>query len=209
MAYGWGMGAGAANDQPAISRRMPETPAILEVQGIRADEVKIQGSVWTQNLLEDDFKALAQEVQLWRSMSLSAGAKDHDLAFALTSGISAKDGFARDDPDFLPCFQAFMQCFDNTDPVDSEAGYRLPSKARVYRNAIWNGSANRRFFSSRTGYIGTCPPGTEKGDAVYLLLGSRLPFVLRRQGEYWRLIGQAHVQGIMEVSWNIYCNELL
>ena len=38
------------------------------------------------------------------------------------------------------------------------------------------------------------------GDEVCLIFGIKVPMVLRKQGEYWRLLGDAYVHGIMEVS---------
>lgn len=52
--------------------------------------------------------------------------------------------------------------------------------------------------------IGLGPPNTESGDVVCILHGSKLPIVLRRQGDKWRLIGQCYVDGIMfgeAVTW--------
>ncbi|KAI0487616.1 hypothetical protein F4859DRAFT_263944 [Xylaria cf. heliscus] len=40
-------------------------------------------------------------------------------------------------------------------------------------------SGGRRFFKTKKGYVGTGPAGTTVGDSVAVLLGSRVPFVLR------------------------------
>jgi hypothetical protein len=48
------------------------------------------------------------------------------------------------------------------------------------------------------------PPNTEPGDVVCILHGSKLPIVLRCQGDKWRFIGQCYVDGIMfgeAVTW--------
>jgi hypothetical protein len=48
------------------------------------------------------------------------------------------------------------------------------------------------------------PPNTEPGDVVCILHGSKLPIVLRCQGDKWRFIGQCYVDGIMfgeAVAW--------
>jgi hypothetical protein len=52
--------------------------------------------------------------------------------------------------------------------------------------------------------LGLGPPNTEPGDVICILHGSKLPIVLRRQGDRWRLIGQCYVDGIMfgeAVTW--------
>ncbi|KAI1114718.1 heterokaryon incompatibility protein-domain-containing protein [Nemania sp. NC0429] len=44
-------------------------------------------------------------------------------------------------------------------------------------------SGGRRFFRTRKGYIGTGPAAMNVGDSVAVLLGSRVPFVLRRDDQ--------------------------
>lgn len=51
-------------------------------------------------------------------------------------------------------------------------------------------SGGRRFFRTRRGYIGTGPPDTRIGDSVAVLLGSRVPFILREDGRPRRCSGQ-------------------
>jgi hypothetical protein len=52
---------------------------------------------------------------------------------------------------------------------------------------------NRRFFITKTGYLGIGPSVIRAGDHVCVLFGGRLPFVLRSSGEYNLLIGEAYV----------------
>ncbi|KAI1154392.1 heterokaryon incompatibility protein-domain-containing protein [Nemania diffusa] len=47
-------------------------------------------------------------------------------------------------------------------------------------------SGGRRFFKTESGYIGTGPVDINVGDSVAVLLGSRVPFVLRRDGQISR-----------------------
>ncbi|KAJ8126249.1 hypothetical protein O1611_g7388 [Lasiodiplodia mahajangana] len=44
-------------------------------------------------------------------------------------------------------------------------------------------SGGRRFFRTKKGYIGTGPAGMDVGDSVAVLLGSRVPFVLRQDDQ--------------------------
>jgi Heterokaryon incompatibility protein (HET) len=56
-----------------------------------------------------------------------------------------------------------------------------------------------RAFISRIGYVGMCPMEAEPGDAVCILLGAQVPFVLRKRDDRgWQLVGEAHVYGIMD-----------
>jgi hypothetical protein len=49
-------------------------------------------------------------------------------------------------------------------------------------------------------YLGIGPYDTEPGDLIFILLGSDVPYVLRRNGEddKLRLVGEAYVDGIMD-----------
>lgn len=59
--------------------------------------------------------------------------------------------------------------------------------------------AERKIFVSRDGYIGLVPAEARIGDAIALIKGSKLPFVLRRDGDtnMWRLVGCCYVHGMM------------
>ncbi|GAB1317419.1 hypothetical protein MFIFM68171_07629 [Madurella fahalii] len=60
----------------------------------------------------------------------------------------------------------------------------------------------RRLFVTKKGYLGAGPLSARVGDAVYVLAGGHVPFVLRKRagGEEegtWRLIGDCYVHGVM------------
>lgn len=52
--------------------------------------------------------------------------------------------------------------------------------------------------------MGLGPPQAEVGDIVAVFFGSEVPLVLRPQDDKFRLIGETHVQGIMDgemIEW--------
>jgi hypothetical protein len=63
----------------------------------------------------------------------------------------------------------------------------------------------RKFFITENGFFGVGPAATEIGDAVHILLGADVPFLLRQKnmcGRYepdgsWSLVGECYVQGLM------------
>ncbi|KAF7854454.1 uncharacterized protein EAF02_011629 [Botrytis sinoallii] len=73
--------------------------------------------------------------------------------------------------------------------------------------SIYSYTAGRRFFRTKTGYIGVGPSGMKEGDQVCVLFGGKTPFILRRKDpevkahnksvEEWIFVGDAYVQGIM------------
>ncbi|KAJ5659082.1 Heterokaryon incompatibility [Penicillium longicatenatum] len=62
------------------------------------------------------------------------------------------------------------------------------------------GSYGRRLGRAANGYLCLVPATAEVGDKVILARGGRVPLVVREDGGtgYWRLVGEAYVQGIMD-----------
>ncbi|KAF7886448.1 hypothetical protein EAF00_010551 [Botryotinia globosa] len=68
-------------------------------------------------------------------------------------------------------------------------------------------TAGRRFFRTKTGYIGVGPSEIKEGDRVCVLFGGKTPFILRKKdpeakvqtksAEEWVFIGDTYVHGIM------------
>jgi hypothetical protein len=93
--------------------------------------------------------------------------------------------------------------------VDTEPG-RTGFKG--YQMTVVRATRNRKFFVTRTGYLGLGPCGTSPGDEVYLISGSKVPFVLRKVEDLetvspendsssypvYRVIGDCYVHGIMD-----------
>lgn len=77
------------------------------------------------------------------------------------------------------------------------------------------------FFTTKSGFVGICVPDSRRGDAIAILFGSPIPFVLRpapgtvpvaggeRPVHY--LIGGSYVSGIMagEMVDELYCEDLM
>ena len=57
---------------------------------------------------------------------------------------------------------------------------------------------NRRPFLSSMGYLGLVPAQSEREDVVCIVEGAAMPFVFRKFGEFYKLVGEAYVYGIMD-----------
>ena len=61
--------------------------------------------------------------------------------------------------------------------------------------------------------VGFLPRETEVGDFICILLGFRVPFVLRPTGNAWQLVGEYYLPWLMEgqqvahIDWNDAYNE--
>lgn len=56
----------------------------------------------------------------------------------------------------------------------------------------------RRFFVTERGYIGIGPTSMQKDDAIVVLYGGGVPFVLRRREDHWLFIGDCYVHELGE-----------
>lgn len=57
---------------------------------------------------------------------------------------------------------------------------------------------DRRLVRTKKGYLGLASCSTEEGDLVGLFKGSKVPLVIRKEGIWWRLVGDSYVHGIMD-----------
>lgn len=48
------------------------------------------------------------------------------------------------------------------------------------------------------GYEGQVPSEALSGDRICIILGEKVPFILRPVGNSWELIGDAYIHGIMQ-----------
>lgn len=70
-----------------------------------------------------------------------------------------------------------------------EAEYLFHTGANAEAGAVW--------FSTANGCIGLGPRKLQQGDVVAIVRGSRVPLLLRRQNDSFRLVGPAYVSNIM------------
>lgn len=56
----------------------------------------------------------------------------------------------------------------------------------------------RRLFYTASGHVGLGPKEMSVGDSVYVFAGAAMPVVVRRQGEWFGVIGDCYLNGIMD-----------
>jgi hypothetical protein len=66
----------------------------------------------------------------------------------------------------------------------------------------------RRLCVTESGALALCPRDAREGDAVGLLLGAQVPYILRKKGEDYQLIGEAYVQDLMSGEGLRACPEM-
>ncbi len=93
-------------------------------------------------------------------------------------------------------FPSRMASWDPTAP-DSAPG-SAPQQFMDFLASFQQATRNRRFFITEEGHMGLGPRLTKPGDLVCVLLGSRVPFILRAVDDYHVLVGECYCHGLME-----------
>jgi hypothetical protein len=63
----------------------------------------------------------------------------------------------------------------------------------AFLRSVWAFCVNRRFYRTSSGLIGVGPQIMRQGDQVYVLLGGRLPFILRSGEDHYLFIGETYL----------------
>lgn len=200
---------------------------ILAIKGIEIDAVTIVTTALSQDasLADrlDEFARLAQY--------------DESSQMIYTSGTTIKDAFWRTmlNDTITPEPNLYMRASREQEALfdlwwltlkngsaqlanfrqqlqDLETFTEMVAGFDMIRRSFWEENDNRVFFTTQNGYMGFGPPDMKAGDLVYVLLGSKVPFVLRPghplrveggegsscNGGYYSLVGYCYVHGIMD-----------
>ena len=173
----------------------PESWHSLHLKGWQEDTIATVGSVGPATELN------FQECLLpdWEKLAGGPWTHDTDAKCIAFNRTLLADAWAQNPPTDWPDWS------EDDKPLPS--GY-----ARVCRQDLTNSpiatalsmnlrldlSNNRHFFITQKGRFGLGPHDCGKGDLVCVLLGSRVPFILRRRYHGFKFLGQAYVDGIMD-----------
>jgi len=92
-------------------------------------------------------------------------------------------------------------------PSEVAACVREIQSSSQHRTYFQSKMINHRFFITKTGLLGMGPVDTALSDEVLVLLGGNMPFILRKVnlpievsqvGNFYSLVGDAYVHGIMD-----------
>jgi hypothetical protein len=73
-----------------------------------------------------------------------------------------------------------------------------PTIAIDLKSSIETSTACRKFLRTGRGFMGLAPQLAEVGDEVWVLLGCNVPMLLRKRDDYYILVGECFVYGIMQ-----------
>ncbi|KAK6069997.1 heterokaryon incompatibility protein [Seiridium cupressi] len=205
----------ADNDEP-LSMGIGQDENSLILQGVKADAVRAYGDRLDNYGLghvtqpsEQQFVMAAWQLVTQRRQTVNRGG---DLAswetlqtflVTLTAGLLCHDGRAVDhDEEFLADAVAWFRVFiggyipSNHNKQKPWMKRRRPDPGH-FHEAFARACLNRRFFTTREGFVGIGPDSMKEGDEVVILFGAKAPFLVRGVGSRWHLVGECYISGLM------------
>ncbi|OJD29679.1 ankyrin repeat and sam domain containing protein 6 [Diplodia corticola] len=185
-------------------------PDILRIRGLPAQAVDIVCGSLTFDILQIRGELAKAIKNAWGVIRRHTGGRTTSellMVFAATicAGQDANQGRIDHDQAFKAAFARFM--LDHAgihkadDPVLAECILESQdATSDEFTDAAFENSMNRCIFLSNEGRLGLGPLESQPGDLISVLFGSDVPMILRKHGPYWRCIGDAYVEGLMDVS---------
>ncbi|KAK0652479.1 hypothetical protein B0T16DRAFT_406252 [Cercophora newfieldiana] len=177
----------------------PSAGPVLPLQGLLVDEIY---EVVVHGICRDrdEFCAMARR---WQHTTETVAKRNHGV---YPRGGTYKDAFWR-----TMVGDMILHEFDAQGTGQSR---RAKASDEANCRMLWNPngdhsmgvpfSRDRQFFTTRAGLIGIGNPGPKVGDAIYVLLGGRVPFILRPTPKkqdgatLLEYVSPAYVHGIMD-----------
>jgi hypothetical protein len=143
--------------------------------------------------------SLEKAWEQWMTIITADFSADPDL-------LESLHGDVRDLPDYDTILADYSRSFGydlNLEKWPNELKIRFMLRMQSttvawLQHEIFLNTYHKTFLVTRDGYMGTCPRWAEAGDLVVLIAGLKLPFVVRKAGEHYKLIGPAYIEGIMD-----------
>ncbi|CAN9082052.1 unnamed protein product [Alternaria alternata] len=179
-------------------------------------EVKDRKHLLTHGILIDRVKAVAMKTYIWESRNIEETVHNWRRTCE-ENGVSVRTDEAIDAFAKVLCGGVIyrgagpLELLEENDvdlPTDSEwsdfwATGNWNELSRGYRTACTNALDQRILYITFSGRIGLSLPNVKVGDEIWVIHGSDVPFILRRQSEtpaHHRLVGDTYLHGVMHGS---------
>jgi hypothetical protein len=118
------------------------------------------------------------------------------MAFAVTAGQTQH--LTRAQPEHMVELSNFLARLDAAEDTTDTFSSRKEALQRIDESLFFGHGFLRQIFATSEGSMGLGPTLMQANDLVVVLRGGTCPFILRKIGEFYQLIGSAYVHGIMD-----------
>jgi len=132
----------------------------------------------------------------------------------LISNNHRKSGYEPAPASYEATYLSYLSAASTNDKISKHVD---DSQKPEYEVSLRSCVNRKCFFTTKSGFVGTCIPSGRDGDIIAIVFGSPAPFVLRpippadEEPSYYSLIGTCYVGGIMngEMVDELYCEDLM
>ncbi|KAI2466847.1 HET-domain-containing protein [Annulohypoxylon bovei var. microspora] len=171
------------------------------------------------------FESLAETARR-RPCKLSPSVRPHVELFknkeplwrALISNKRLNSGYDPAPISYEAMYRSLLDGVADRDDGETETSH---DQENEYIKCLKSNIGMKSFFTSTSGFVGTCVPDSRRGDVIAILFGSPVPFVMRPESETVQiadgersthsLVGASYVSGIMsgEMVDELYCEDIM
>lgn len=124
------------------------------------------------------------------------------LSFTFTAGKDWYGTLTKDHPQQLADFKAALSSVLSPGKVDEATkDFHLPldykDDADRFHQSASNACKGRTLFFAKGGRLGLGPMAMQEGDSLCVLFGGSVPYILRAEGDCYRLVGECYVYDLM------------
>ncbi|KAH4303439.1 hypothetical protein HBH64_074190 [Parastagonospora nodorum] len=193
----------ASRDQ-SLQVGISENPYTISLQGVEADVITAYGDKlasygfgYVTYKEEIEFARAAWDLSqsIHTSDSNMNGSISSTFIQTLVTGFSTEPSFQED---ALQWFAQHAQLSLNTSRT-RRLKYLMQKRSDPgrFHEIFVQACVDRRFFVTKNGLMGVGPDGMKEGDAIGILFGGRVPYVLRPVDNGFRFVGECYVSGLM------------
>jgi hypothetical protein len=179
-----------ASKGSSMSATFSDDLRALFVKGFILDKIKTVGRALLPRRKFSDILTTARRMRRPSSDLFTVGMEDWRMDVSRTMSL---DLFRRlfDDKDRHTLWDMFKSTY--RPPATYRPGAPLDQRLEMFRidvlYTMLRLNLGRRFVMTHNGYMALVPAGAHVGDAICILFGGSVPFVLRREQVHYKLIG--------------------
>jgi hypothetical protein len=195
-------------EQPYLLEDMRYGAQVLLIEGFVAGQVLHAASLFAEDLyiLQNFYTGLnrAKEIALRHcGPAFQNGSREGYIAIALTVTAGHTANLERAQPEDMVILGEYLASLDVDEAVPGSTNTARESKnvdtlGYIAKSHRCVNARGRQFFAMSEGSMGLGPKWMRRDDLVVILRGGDFPFILRKMGEFYQLIGPAYVYGIMD-----------
>jgi hypothetical protein len=172
-------------------------PRALSVRGFEIRTVDWIGNAQDFDNSRENIESLCLAIMQWELKVRSIGSEVFLSLFSTTGVPEEKALYPRTSETYDKAFvRTLVTRHSTADPIIDRSADE--SKEAEYSANMRSVTARKRFLVADDTCIGMAPPMARVGDLVVIFYRAQVPYIIRRLGALFRMVGECYVHGVMK-----------